>query len=65
MKYFDGNISELEREMIIRHNEKCNRCAEEFEILRNAIDTLEELPEIEVPAGFESRVMEGIISRRA
>ncbi|HPW40273.1 MAG TPA: hypothetical protein PLW98_02015 [Bacillota bacterium] len=65
MKYFDGNISELEREMIIKHNEKCNRCAEEFGILRNAIDTLEELPEIEVPAGFESRVMEGILSRRA
>lgn len=65
MKYFDGNISELEREMIIKHNEKCNRCAEEFGILRKAIDTLEKLPEIEVPAGFESRVMKGILSRRA
>lgn len=60
MKYFDGNISELEREMIIKHNEKCSCCAEEFAVLREAIDTLEVLPEIEVPAGFESRVMEGI-----
>lgn len=64
MKYFDGNISELEREMIIRHNENCCSCAEEFALLRSAIDTLEEFPEIEVPVGFESRVMEGIKSRR-
>jgi len=64
MKYFDGNISELEREMIIKHNEKCSRCAEEFAVLREAINTLEELPEIEVPVGFESMVMKGIMNRR-
>ena len=65
MKYFDGNISELEREMVIKHNEKCSRCAEEFLVLREAIDALEEFPEIEVPVGFESMVMEGIKTQRA
>ncbi|MHB1392808.1 MAG: anti-sigma factor [Clostridia bacterium] len=65
MKCFDGNISELEREMIIKHNEKCDRCAEEFTLLREAIDTLEDFPEIEVPVGFELRVMEGIKTQRA
>jgi hypothetical protein len=65
MKYFDGNISELERGMIIKHNEKCSSCAEEFAVLREAIDTLEEFPEVEVPAGFELRVMEGIKLQRA
>jgi len=65
MKYFDGNISELEREMIIKHNEKCCSCAEEFAVLRDAIDALEDFPEIEVPVGFEARVMEGIKSQKA
>ncbi|MDD3706099.1 MAG: hypothetical protein PHC45_08575 [Clostridiaceae bacterium] len=65
MKYFDGNISELEREMIIKHNDKCKRCAEEFLVLKGAIDTLEEFPEVEVPFGFKIRVMEGILNRRA
>ncbi len=60
MKYFDGNISELEREMIIRHNESCSSCAEEFTVLREAMDALEDFSEIEVPTGFESRVMEEI-----
>jgi len=64
MKYFDGNISELEREMIIKHNEKCSNCAQEFAALREALNTLEELPELEVPAGFESMVMKGIMTRR-
>ncbi|HYF84354.1 MAG TPA: zf-HC2 domain-containing protein [Clostridia bacterium] len=64
MKYFDGNISELEREMIIKHNDKCSGCAEEFRVLREAIGTLEEFLEIEVPIGFESRVMEGIKTQR-
>lgn len=60
MKYFDGNISELELEMIAKHNEKCTDCAVEFQALKDAIFTLEELPDIEVPAGFEARVMDGI-----
>jgi len=64
MRYFDGDISELEREMIIKHNEKCKSCAAEFQLLRNAIDALEGLIDLEVPAGFESRVMEGIRTRK-
>jgi len=65
MKYFDGNISELEREMIIKHNERCDHCAEEFAALRDAIDTLEDFPEVEVPVGFEARIMDGIRTGRA
>ncbi|HOR86617.1 MAG TPA: hypothetical protein PLL98_09040 [Bacillota bacterium] len=63
MKYFDGNISELEKEMIIKHNDRCSCCAEEFTLLKEAIDSLSELPEIEVPTGFVLRVMEGIRTR--
>jgi len=65
MKYFDGNISELEREIIIKHNEKCSGCAEEFKVLNEAISTLERLPEIEVPNGFELKVIEGIKRQKA
>ena len=60
MKYFDGNISELEHEMIIKHNECCSGCAEEFTAMREAMDALESFPELEVPSGFESRIMEEV-----
>ncbi len=63
MKYFDGNISELETEMIIKHNERCSCCAEEFALLRDALGALSELPEIEVPYGFTIKVMEGVRAR--
>lgn len=65
MKYFDGNVSELEIEMIMKHNDKCNRCAESFTLLKEALNFLSELPEIEVPEGFELKVMERIKTRGA
>ncbi len=60
MKYLDGNISEIEMELIKKHNENCASCAEEFAVLSDAIYTLEELPDIEVPEGFTARVMSSI-----
>jgi hypothetical protein len=57
MKYFDGDISELEYEMIVKHNEKCTDCAFEFRVLKEAICAVEELPELEVPDGFQNKVM--------
>lgn len=60
MKYFDGNISELEHEMILKHNECCPGCAEEFTVLREAMDALEGFPELDVPSGFESSIMEEV-----
>jgi len=65
MKYFDGYISELEYEMILKHNEKCTDCALEFRVLKEAIGTLEELPELEVPEDFEARVMERVRASQA
>lgn len=65
MKYFDHEISELELEMLEKHNEKCAGCAEEFNALKGALSALEELPELESPEGFEARVMENIKMRNA
>lgn len=65
MKYFDHDISELEMEMLARHNEKCPDCALEFNALKNVLSSLEELPELEAPEGFECRVMESIKARNA
>ncbi len=41
MKYFDGNISELETEQLMRHLQKCTICADEFEVLREALFEIE------------------------
>lgn len=65
MKYFDGSFSEIELEQITRHNKGCKQCDEEFEALKSAIFALEDLPEPEIPAGFEARVMESIRTQKA
>ncbi len=64
MKYLDGNISELEMEKITRHNEVCPKCALEFEVLSDAIYTIEEFPDLEVPEDFTSKVMNNIRNQK-
>jgi predicted anti-sigma-YlaC factor YlaD len=64
MKYLDGNISELELEQLYRHNQKCAACAEEFEILKDAIFEIEELPDIEPPAGLTANIMAAVANQK-
>lgn len=63
MKYFDGNISELEMEQLMRHLQKCKNCAEEFEVLREALFEIEELPDIEPSAELTANIMTAVYSQ--
>ncbi len=60
MKYFDGNISEIELEQLLKHNQKCLDCAEEFEVLKDAIYEIETLPEIDPPFELTANIMTSI-----
>ncbi|MDF2593399.1 MAG: hypothetical protein K0S75_2865 [Clostridia bacterium] len=64
MKYFDGNISEIELQQLMNHNQKCSDCAEEFEILKDAIYEIETLPEIEPPHELTANIMTSIIEQK-
>lgn len=64
MKYFDGNISELEMEQLMRHLQKCKACADEFEVLREALFEIEELPDIEPPAELTANIMTAVQSQK-
>jgi hypothetical protein len=64
MKYFDGNISEIELEQLLKHNQKCSDCAEEFEILKDAIYEIETLPEIDPPLELTAKIMTSITEQK-
>lgn len=64
MKYFDGNISELELEQLMRHNQKCPACAEKFEILRDAIFEIETFSDIEPPADLNTKIMAAVADQK-
>jgi hypothetical protein len=64
MKHFDGNISELELEQLLRHNQKCPACAEEFEVLKSAIFEIEMLPDIDPPAELTTNIMAAVASQK-
>lgn len=64
MKYFDGNISEVEREQLLRHNQGCPECAGEFEVLKDAIFEIENLPEIDPPLNLTANIMTAVASQK-
>ena len=64
MKYFDGNISEIELEQLLKHNQKCSDCAEEFEVLKDAIYEIETLPEIDPPLQLTANIMTSILEQK-
>jgi len=64
MKYFDGNISELETEQLMRHLQKCTVCADEFEVLREALFEIEDLPDIDPPAELTVNIMKEICNQK-
>jgi hypothetical protein len=64
MKYFDGNISELEHEQLLRHNQKCPNCAEEFEVLKDVIFEIETLPDLEPPMELTANIMTAVLNQK-
>jgi hypothetical protein len=64
MKYFDGNINEMELQQLLSHNKKCSNCAAEFEILKDAIYEIETLPEIDPPVELTANIMNSIIEQK-
>ena len=55
----DSNLGDREKEFIA-HVEACNECRSEFEELKEMMQAIRNLPELEVPEGFRSRWQEAV-----
>ncbi len=60
MKYMDRDISDVESEKLYTHVKGCSDCNMEFEILKSVLHSVEELPELDLSYGFETKVMQSI-----
>lgn len=60
MKYMDKDISDVESEKLHAHLKSCSDCNMELEILKSALQSVEELPELDLSYGFEAKVMRSI-----
>lgn len=54
--YIDDMLDEDIKEDVTSHIDSCNRCREEFYGLKNTLELLKELPEKELPPGFQERL---------
>lgn len=62
MKFFDGDLNDIENSHLQRHLKACERCKREFESMKEIFDSLGQTNVIEPPEDFEERVMEKIYS---
>jgi anti-sigma factor RsiW len=60
MKYFDGEINDLEEAQFRQHLKTCPKCSEEFNCMSEIFGSLETAETIEPPEGFEASVMEKV-----
>ena len=60
MKYMDKDISAIESEKLLGHIKSCSDCNMEFEVLKSALHSVEEMPDLDLSYGFETKVMQAI-----
>lgn len=60
MKYFDGEINDIEEVQLMQHIKSCKTCSEEFVCMKETFSALETSDEINPPEDFEARVMDRI-----
>lgn len=66
MKYFDGELNDIEEVQFRQHLKSCCSCSDEFNCMEAIFTTLEEQTNIEPPANFEAMVMDkvGVIEKQ-
>lgn len=57
MRFFDGNLNDIETAQMKQHLKTCQKCSDEFESLNSILCVLETDSIIEPPQDFEEQVM--------
>jgi len=60
MKYFDGDINDIENQQFKQHLTICEKCREDFEQLGSIFNSIKDATDVEPPENFEANVMENI-----
>jgi Predicted transmembrane transcriptional regulator (anti-sigma factor) len=60
MKYFDGEVNDIEDAQFRQHLKSCERCRQEYECMDEIFSTLECPVIVEPPDNFEANVMEKV-----
>lgn len=60
MKYFDGEINDIEEAQFKQHLKTCSKCSEEFNCMSEIFTSLGTTNTVEPPVDFEARVMEKV-----
>lgn len=65
MKYFDGEMNDLDAHQLKQHIKNCAVCGQEYESMKEAIAYMEQPPLLDPPGDFEVCVMDAIKTEAA
>ena len=60
MKYLDGDIGNDELKTLMNHMDSCNNCREEFSLLKETFDIVENTLDLDIPDSMEKDIMNSI-----
>ncbi|WP_425446306.1 anti-sigma factor family protein [Dethiothermospora halolimnae] len=60
MEYIDGDILDIDKKHLLNHIEDCHHCKEEFQLITEAVDLVEDVDEVEPPLEIEENIMKKI-----
>ncbi|WP_238554321.1 anti-sigma factor [Geomicrobium sp. JCM 19038] len=59
-RYFDGEMTQIEREQLYRHLEGCSECQEHYDEVKKSIALVQSASHIQAPKDFTENVMSAL-----
>ncbi|MBM7634307.1 anti-sigma factor family protein [Geomicrobium sediminis] len=63
-RYFDGEMTQIEREQLYRHLEGCSECQEHYDEVKKSIALVQSASHIQAPKNFTENVMSALPQKK-
>lgn len=63
-RYFDGEMTQIEREQLYRHLEGCSECQEHYDEVKKSIALVQSASHIQAPKDFTENVMSALPQKK-
>ncbi|EGD49819.1 putative transmembrane anti-sigma factor, partial [Thermoanaerobacter ethanolicus JW 200] len=63
-RYIDGELDVAQKEELEKHIESCESCRKEYQLEKNIIESLKNMPPLELPEDFNKKYTKNWFTRK-
>lgn len=63
-RYIDGELDTAQKEELEKHIESCESCRKEYQLEKNIIESLKNMPPLELPEDFNKKIHEKLVYQK-